>query len=431
MTAIKQKLTDSVIKNIPLEVTKISDTLISGFHLRVGKLNHDGSRKANYYLYYRVGGRAGKAANYKLGGTDVLTAKQARKLAEEKRGELAKGIDPQAQRRAENQAVQNSKLDPSVTDLLNEFYTHYVIPHRKRPEEVERSFKKDIKPTLGKYKLKDLNKRLVIKKALDPIIARGKNGRGKVQANKTLSLLKQVFQFGVERGLLDKNPIADIKRQSIGGKEHSRERYLTLDEIKTLLNNLSKPDISIQIQNVIRILLYTGCRVGEISLAEWKHINFEKRIWSFPPDNVKGRKGDTKGHLVPLNDEIIAVLKQQQESTRHMESNYVFPCQTGFDKGLKAMDKRSVARALSRHHKELGLDKFTPHDLRRTVQTQLAAMGVDGIVIEKILNHQLQGMMRVYNQYNYMKERDEALLKWSNRLREFCKNSNVYQLEQA
>jgi integrase len=431
MTTVKLKLTDSVLKTIPIEVTKVTDTILAGFHLRLGKPKEDGTRSANYYLYYRIGGRGGKASNYKLGSAYVLTATKARKLAEEKRGELIKGVDPQAQRRAEKLAVQNSKLDPTVLDLLNEFYTHYVIPHRKRPEEVKRSFKKDVEPTLGKYKLKDLNKRLVINKALDPIIARGKDGKGKVQANKTLSLLKQVFQFGVERGLLDDNPIADIKRQSVGGKENPRERYLTMDEIKTLINNLTKPDISKQIQHVIHILLLTGCRVGEVTLSQWKHIDFEKCMWSFPPENVKGRKGDTKGHVVPLNDEIIAVLESQQESTKDIESDYVFPCLTGVDKGLKPMDKRSVARAINRHHKQLGLEKFTPHDLRRTVQTQLAAMGIDGVVIEKILNHQLQGMMKVYNQYDYMKERDEALVFWSNQLSTLVEESNVHYLERS
>ena len=71
----------------------------------------------------------------------------------------------------------------------------------------------------------------------------------------------------------------------------------------------------------------------------------------------------------------------------------------------------------------MGLEKFTPHDLRRTVQTQLAAMGIDAVVIEKILNHQLQGMMRVYNQYDYMKERDFALEAWAQKLMHFPKTN--------
>ena len=420
MTVIKLKLTNSIIGRIPKDVTRVSDTVLAGFHLRIGKVKDDGTRNGSYYLYYRLGGRKGKASNFKLGSTKTLTATAARKRAIETLGEIEKGINPQQNKNIKKYEIESSKTDPIVNDLLIEFYSHYVLPNRKRPEEVKRSFDKDVAPTIGKYKLKDLNKRLIVTRTLDPIITRGqlskKLNRGKVQANKTLSLLKQVFQYGVERGLLDVNPIADIKRQSVGGYEKPRDRFLTLNELRTLLENLAKPNFSEQIKNILHILLLTGCRVGEVTLSEWKHIDFKKNLWQFPPENVKGRKEDTRGHVLPLNDSIVLILKQQQKATQYINSKYVFPCLTGLDKGIKPIDKRSVARAVNRNHLALGLEKFTPHDLRRTVQTQLAAMGVDSVVIEKILNHQLQGMMRVYNQYDYMKERMEALRNWSSKL---------------
>ncbi|WP_244369562.1 hypothetical protein [Pseudoalteromonas xiamenensis] len=57
MASISAKLTESVIKSIPLEITRVTDTELSGFYLNVGKPNKDGKRSLVYYLYYRIGGR--------------------------------------------------------------------------------------------------------------------------------------------------------------------------------------------------------------------------------------------------------------------------------------------------------------------------------------------------------------------------------------
>ena len=76
---------------------------------------------------------------------------------------------------------------------------------------------------------------------------------------------------------------------------------------------------------------------------------------------------------------------------------------------MTAIDKRSVARAVKRHIEELGVEPFTPHDLRRTTATMLSELGVDPIVVEKILNHELMGVMAVYNRHQYMDKRKEAM----------------------
>lgn len=56
------------------------------------------------------------------------------------------------------------------------------------------------------------------------------------------------------------------------------------------------------------------------------------------------------------------------------------------------------------------VEPFTPHDLRRTTATMLSELGVDPIVVEKILNHELMGVMAVYNRHQYMDKRKEALI---------------------
>lgn len=419
MNSIKLKITDSALAKVSPEISRITDTEIKGFHVRLGKTKVDGSRHSSYYFYYKLGGRAGKDSNYKIGATTAFSAKKARAEAKRLSGMVAQGQDPQAEKRAEKIKIVNAKADPTVNDLLDEFVSIYIMPKRKRPEEAIRVFNKDVRPHIGKYKLKDINRRLVIAKVLDPIAK-----RGNVQANKTLGLLKQTFKFAVERGLMETNPIEKTTKKTIGGDESPRERYLTMEEIRTLLTSLPQTDISLQVQVVLQTLLLSGCRVGEITLAEWSHIDFEKRMWTFPPENTKSKKDNTKSHYLPLNGSLIRLLTTMKELNQSLASRFVFPCLTGTQKGKQPMDKRSVARAINRHCSQLGIEKFTPHDLRRTVQTQLAAMGVNATVIEKILNHQLQGMLKVYNKYDYMKERDEALTNWAEKI-EMLNQDNI------
>ena len=78
MASIKVKLTESLLKNISLEITKINETEISCFYLNIGKLNKEGKRSQVYYLYYRLGGRCSKERRLALGNSSVITVSEAR-----------------------------------------------------------------------------------------------------------------------------------------------------------------------------------------------------------------------------------------------------------------------------------------------------------------------------------------------------------------
>jgi hypothetical protein len=65
---------------------------------------------------------------------------------------------------------------------------------------------------------------------------------------------------------------------------------------------------------------------------------------------------------------------------------------------------------------KLGIEQFTPHDLRRTAATFLAKMGNMDEVIDAVLNHAKQGVIKVYNQYRYDTEKQKALESWERKL---------------
>ena len=110
---------------------------------------------------------------------------------------------------------------------------------------------------------------------------------------------------------------------------------------------------------------------------------------------------------------MVILLDELRAAFGYLNSKYVFPS-TATNKsgpGEQPIDRHSLSRSISRKLEQLGVTKFVPHDLRRTVATRLGDtdIGTDPIVIEKIQNHQLQGVQGVYNMQEYMEARRNAL----------------------
>ena len=68
-----------------------------------------------------------------------------------------------------------------------------------------------------------------------------------------------------------------------------------------------------------------------------------------------------------------------------------------------------------------GVENWKFHDLRRTVATNLTKLGIDRLILQKIINHSERGVTQVYDRYSYMDEKREALQKWADRLDEIVK----------
>lgn len=253
-------------------------------------------------------------------------------------------------------------------------------------------------------------------KVLDPITDRG----AKTQSNKTLSILKQMFNFGVERDLIQGNPISTVKKKSVGGLEKSRTRALEFDEVIQVFERLPKLGISQQVIYALKCITLTGCRPIEVTGAQWQEFDFDKMIWTIPAERVKQNKNGERTHKVPITQNMIILLDELRAAFGYLNSKYVFPSTTTnkLGPGEQPIDRHSLSRSISRKLEQLGVPKFVPHDLRRTVATRLGDtdIGTDPIVIEKILNHQLQGVQGVYNMQEYMEKRCKALEDWGNKL---------------
>ena len=206
------------------------------------------------------------------------------------------------------------------------------------------------------------------------------------------------------------NPCTGVSVAAINGKAKPPKDRLKLTEAELRAVLPALPRIGAENALAARLLLLTCTRIGELARAEWVHLDFERAEWLVPDVNSKTKKGFT----VPLTADAIASFMALQ--ARSCGSRFVLPArQSRRTRNRGGADVPFEQRALNMMlHKlcdALGnkVRRFTPHDLRSTARSHLAALGVSVIVAERCLNHSLGGLVGVYDQHDYMTERRVAL----------------------
>lgn len=414
------KFTDRFVKSIkPLE--QLAEyTEGNGFILRVSKT---GVKSWVYsYSFNR------KSKRLKLGRYPGVGVAEARKLHSDAVLLRDKGYCPiqVKQDKAEALARQQVKNQQTVKWLADDFYTRYIEKNRKVPEQIKQQIDADIIPSLGNINLEDITTRQITL-ALEKIVDRGAN----VHANKVLSTIKQMFTYALSKGIIERNPAQGINSINIGGKEKPRDRYLSMEEIKIIWQWLDiKKNHCLHPSTVLalKVLLLTGIRSGELRLAEWSEIDFDNSLWTIPAEKYKtGIK-----HKVHLTEFTIQHLQELKELSG---CKWVLPSikddknpQPLTDKALPRAVKRIEGRIIDINGNVLITKSWTPHDLRRTFNTQLSAIGITPHIVEKCLGHKLPGIMSTYNKHEYLPERKEALDQWSDKIEMLVTNSNVVML---
>ncbi len=183
-------------------------------------------------------------------------------------------------------------------------------------------------------------------------------------------------------------------------------RVLSDDEVGMLWRGLSETlPRSKACQQIIKLCLLTGQRVGEVCGMTRSELDMKARTWTIPARRSK----NGYAHTVPLSDAALAIIKEVEGET------YLFP-----DNGKGSLPAHAVAHTIRLAQERFGLERWTAHDLRRTVVTQMAKLGIAPIVIANVVNHRSVSKagvtFAVYAQYDYAKEKREALDLWGDRL---------------
>lgn len=387
-------LNDKLLKNLKPSNKRYEVADSGGLSVRV-------TPNGNIAFQYRLR-IEGKQQRMDFGSYPDISLAEARELHRSARNLVALGKNPVEEKRAR---VLLDKQAITVADLVDDFMTKEIRGRlkRKRPDYAESILTNQIIPPIGRKKVKDVTRRDIID-LLEKIVLRG----APVMVNRTGSLTKQMFTFAQTRGWIETSPCMNITKSSIGGSEKPRDTFLSYKQIWQFWNGLTKANFSESLKICLKILLATGQRRGEIILGEWSHVAFEKGRWTIPASLSKNGK-EHMIQLTPLTLSLFMQLKELAGTSRHMVPSQIHQDDV-------PISERAINRAVTRSKDIWGIETLTPHVLRHTFSTKLSGLGVAPHVIEKLLNHQLGGMLAVYNHHPYYKERKEALHLWSETL---------------
>jgi integrase len=407
------RFTDKFIMNLKPKEKEYWIREGQGFALRV----LPSGEKAWYYIYTLDGRK--RFMKLKDGGYPDVSLADAREAFDIAKVKVKNGSDPLTEKKSEKEERRKAH---TVEDLVKDYIDKHAKVHKRSWQEDERILNKEVVPLWGKDKAVDIKKRDVVL-LLEKIMERGSPG----MSNNTFQVVRKMFNFAVERDILPYSPATGVKALA---PKVMRERALSADEIKILWDGLENAFISNDCKRALKLILVTAQRPGEVIGMHRSEI--DDRWWTIPMDRAK----NGKTHRVYLTDMALTLIDGltfiDPDTGEIKDKGFIFPCPHKTKK--KSIDPHALAIAVHRNlmwplmdkngkplfdadgkpaiENKLGVEQFTPHDLRCTAATFLAQMGTMDEVIDAVLNHAKQGIIKVYNQYRYDKEKQMALEAW-------------------
>lgn len=326
-------------------------------------------------------------------------ASQRKRIAEEAR----------ANEEAEHAAL---KARLTLRELFDRWHKQELPRRKDKGAEVTRLFERDVFPVLGDMPVANITRPQIVAQ-IDKVTARGSG----VMARTLLAELRQMWGFGIKRGLVESDPTSHLKRDDFG-KKQERERVLNNAEIRSLITLLPQANMTKESQLCVWLILATGCRIGETLQAAWAHINFDTSTWCIPAASTK----NAKPHTIYLSKFVIKHLTALHAITG--STPWLFPatfksenhvCVKSMTKQIKdrqrPIDSKPMKNRTVKFAQALVLPSgdWTPHDLRRTAATIAASLGTPPHIVDKMLNHVEQNrLVRIYQRAHFEVEQAEG-----------------------
>jgi integrase len=356
----------------------------------------------SWVFRYRLNGNREKVV---LGHYPDLSLKAARTERDKLAAQVARGESPATEKKL---ARAGMATNPTVREFAERYFSEIVVERWKNPKQIRRYLDNEIFPTLGEKALKEVD-------ALDVqgLVYR-KRDNGQVAAAMQLrNVMKQMFDYGVERRLLTVNPAAMVATRYIGNAR-KRSRVLTPSEIRLYLRTIYQSNMRRQFKLALHIILLTLSRKSELLLARWKDVNLDTGEWLIPAENAKGGRP----HLVYLSTQVAEIFRELKALAG--ESELVLP-------GRGSLTRPFAKNALNKALEGLtfDMDPLTIHDLRRAGATLLTERSFNKDVIEKALSHEPVGIRAVYVIAEFAEQRKQMLQWWADYVDTIVNESKV------
>jgi integrase len=374
---------------------EIPDGIVAGLYLVVQP-----SGAKSWALRYR---QAGKPVKLTLGRWPIMSLQAARVAASEAIDKAERGENPAAEKKATKAALMQAQIEgrDKVATLLDQFDKRHLA-HLKSRESALWYMNRFIRGPWGNRDIHSISKRDV----LDLLDGITDSGRG-ITANRVLAHLRKFLNWCVERDIIEMNPATGVKPPV---PENPRDRVMSDDEISLFWRACD--DAGQPFGQWGKMLLLTGQRRGEVSKMTDSEVDGD--TWHLSA----GRTKNGRAHDVPLSKAARAVLAGVERiKSKH---GYIFTTTgdtpvSGFSRAHSIIAAKMVELASEDAGEPVEIERWTWHDLRRTMATGLARLGVPVRVTEAAINHVSGtggGIVAVYQRHDYAEEKREAMELW-------------------
>jgi integrase len=424
------KLTERKIETLEVERGRkdrlVFDDAQRGLGVRV---TASGGR--SYLCQYTLHGQKWRVP---LGACSAVSLAKAREAAAAVMGDVAKGRNPVAERKeaAAAERARRARDRLTVRALIEDWHRLHLAGRRPRyAQEAVRALHYAFADTL-KDAAEDLDRATVVR-ALDALAqrrTRQSGGAGKPKGNamtgRTAAYGRAAFAFAMKRGFVQTNPFADLP---VPKGVARRGRVLSDEEVREIWQ--AAGDVAAPYGAIVRLLILTGQRRGEVAGMHWGEISEDLATWTMPGERTK----NGVPHVVPLSPLARNLLRgnlpeeaadAKRAIAEHRASGaLVLPGLrrtpfAGWSKSKVAFDK-AVANARAEAAIAAGtcptpVVPWSIHDLRRTVATGLQRLGIRLEVTEAVLNHvsgSRAGIAGVYQRHEWTTEKRGALDAWA------------------
>lgn len=382
------RLTDKDVRNLaaaPGQRIEIPDDIQRGLRIRVT----DKGVKT-WSVQRRINGRKRR---FTIGSYPEISLAKARDRAARLLVQAADGHDPVLEKRQLRQQPMEPTT-PTLAEAIEAYGQHIRGDSRYQREKVS-TLQRELAPLIDRT-IESLTHQDLI------VIVDQKFMIAPISANRLVAALSVFCKWMAQRGYTEDNLAARLTKPA---NERPRNRVLSLEEVRAVWEAAGQ--LGHPFGPLVRLLILTAQRREEVASMRWEEINFEKRLWSIPGERTK----NGQPHLVPLSDLAIEILQDLAgQPIAAAGQGLVFTTTgttppSGFSHAKRRLDQLSDIR------------DWRLHDLRRTVVSHMADMGVDALVADRILNHVASSTMgvvqRTYQRSNMLAQRREALERWA------------------
>jgi integrase len=378
------------------------DTELPGYGLRLRRRG-DGGILRTYAAQYRANGRTRRVT---IGSADKITPAQAREAARKLLARVELGHDPQAEREAKRR--QAARTFRSTVDA-------YLAA--KQPELRPESFRVTKLYLTGPY-FRSLHSVGVGDIAHPDIAARLSaivRNHSTATAAAARRAVSALFKWAMEEGWTSSNPVIGTRKPA---EPTPRDRVLADAELVAIWNASGDDEYG----RIVRLLILLGSRRAEVGGLRWSELDLKAGTWTLPAERSKNKRAHTVA-LPPRSIEIIQAVPRADRD--HLFGDRAGNGFTSWGRGKVELDERLTG----------SVKPWRVHDIRRTVATGMADIGIEPHVIEAALNHysgHRRGVAGVYNRSSYERAVRAALARWGEHVLALVegRESNVLALPQ-